>query len=288
MRAWASAWSAQDSGKYLSFYSKEFNVPGGMSRTAWEGQRKDRVSKPKFIKVDIAHVKVVKTDADHATVTFQQSYASSTLNETAGKTLVMVKSGSGWLIREEKSAGGAAPAVSKISVEPTLTPADMHAPVRPSRPVMPSSPTSRARSHGATLESAEPAHVQVVGPSSPVKPGGKASGSKDDAVGAVYAWANAWSARDAKRYLSFYSRDFAIPGGQSRAEWEANREERISKPSFIRVSVDEVKVSHPDASHATVVFVQTYKSNSLNQVGAKKLMMEKTAGGWQIIEEKNL
>ncbi len=34
--AWARAWSTQNESLYLSFYSDNFVVPGGMSRDVWE------------------------------------------------------------------------------------------------------------------------------------------------------------------------------------------------------------------------------------------------------------
>ena len=126
----------------------------------------------------------------------------------------------------------------------------------------------------------------------PVLPGGSRSrrataGATDDAspLKAVQGWAAAWSAKDADQYLSYYAQDFSVPGGASRATWESTREDRLSKPKFIRVSVDDATVKQADATHATVTFKQTYKSSSLNEVSRKTLVMVKTAAGWQIKEE---
>jgi tetratricopeptide (TPR) repeat protein len=103
VHAWAAAWSAQDVGKYLSFYAADFRVPGGASRAAWEATRKERVGKPKFIRVGISKAVVKFSDNDHASVRFYQSYQASHLKTSGNKTLLMVKSGDNWLIQEERS-----------------------------------------------------------------------------------------------------------------------------------------------------------------------------------------
>jgi len=102
-QAWAAAWSAKDSKKYLAFYAKEFKTPGGESRSAWEGQRKERIAKPKSIRVEVRDAKVKLADPAHASVGFKQSYRASHLNTTSSKTLEWVKVDGQWLIVEERS-----------------------------------------------------------------------------------------------------------------------------------------------------------------------------------------
>ncbi len=102
-QAWAAAWSAKDSKKYLAFYAKEFKIPGGESRSAWEGQRKERIAKPKSIRVEVRDTKVKLADPAHASVSFRQSYRASHLNTTSSKTLEWVKADGQWLIVEERS-----------------------------------------------------------------------------------------------------------------------------------------------------------------------------------------
>jgi tetratricopeptide (TPR) repeat protein len=102
-QAWAAAWSAKDSKKYLAFYAKEFKIPGGESRSAWEGQRKERIAKPKSIRVEVRDAKVKLADPAHATISFRQSYRASHLNTTSSKALEWVKVDGLWLIVEERS-----------------------------------------------------------------------------------------------------------------------------------------------------------------------------------------
>ena len=103
VHAWAAAWSAKDVNKYLSFYATDFKTPDGESRTAWEAARRERISKPKSIQVDISGATVNFSDSSHATVKFRQSYRASHLKTSGNKTLLMVKSGANWLIQEERT-----------------------------------------------------------------------------------------------------------------------------------------------------------------------------------------
>jgi len=103
---------------------------------------------------------------------------------------------------------------------------------------------------------------------------------------ALKAWSNAWSGKEVNRYLAFYAPDFKLPGGGSRAAWAAQRRERISKPKSIRVTVESPQISLTDATHAKVVFKQSYRSDTLQSSGHKTLLMVKTGGKWLIQEER--
>lgn len=103
VNAWAAAWSSQNVDSYLSFYADDFNTPAGESRTAWSAARKERISAPKSIHIDISNATVKFNDSGHATVKFRQSYRANHLKATGNKTLLMVKSGDKWLIQEERA-----------------------------------------------------------------------------------------------------------------------------------------------------------------------------------------
>ena len=102
INAWAKAWSDKDVAAYLAFYANDFHTPRGMSRSAWEKSRRERVGKPKSIHVEIANPKVSFTDATHARINFKQSYHSDAIKSTTTKTLEMVKTGEKWLIQQEQ------------------------------------------------------------------------------------------------------------------------------------------------------------------------------------------
>jgi len=103
VNAWASAWSRKDMRAYFAAYSSDFNTPKGMSRKAWEAEREDRIAgKSGKISVSVSDPQI-SVNGDRATVKFRQHYSAPGLSSSASKTLVMVRSGSKWLIKEENA-----------------------------------------------------------------------------------------------------------------------------------------------------------------------------------------
>lgn len=98
---WASAWSRKDVKGYLGYYASDFQTPKGVARKEWEAERSKRIDKPGKLQISIEDVRVSMA-GDKATVRFRQNYVSSSLKSSTGKTLVFVKSGSKWLIQQER------------------------------------------------------------------------------------------------------------------------------------------------------------------------------------------
>lgn len=109
--------------------------------------------------------------------------------------------------------------------------------------------------------------------------------NSSEVLKAVNAWAAAWSSKNVKKYLAFYADDFHTPAGESRAAWEASRQERISKPKSIHVGIGDATVKFSDNSHATVKFRQSYRASHMKTSGHKTLLMVKAGGKWLIQEE---
>lgn len=102
---WAQAWSSNDIDGYLARYAPNFKTPDGESRKAWETERRARVAKPRKIEVKVEAPKVTFKDANTASVSFRQHYRSNSFKASAGKTLIMIKSGNQWLIQQELVGG---------------------------------------------------------------------------------------------------------------------------------------------------------------------------------------
>ncbi len=100
-------------------------------------------------------------------------------------------------------------------------------------------------------------------------------------------WAAAWSAKNSKKYLSFYAKEFKTPDGEDRGTWEEQRKERIAKPKTIHVEVNEAKVKVQDGQHASVSFRQTYRASHLKTNAGKTLLWVKENGQWRIAEERS-
>lgn len=103
INAWASAWSRKDMKAYLAAYANDFNTPKGISRKAWEAERESRIA-GKSGKISVSVDKPqISVNGDKATAKFRQSYNASGLSSSASKTLVFVRSGNKWLIKEENA-----------------------------------------------------------------------------------------------------------------------------------------------------------------------------------------
>ena len=103
---------------------------------------------------------------------------------------------------------------------------------------------------------------------------------------AVEGWASAWSSKNVKKYLSYYSSDFKTPDGESRASWATTRRDRISRPKHIEVKLSSVAVNFTDGNHATVKFHQSYHASNFKASGGKTLLMVKSGRSWFIQEER--
>lgn len=144
-------------------------------------------------------------------------------------------------------------------------------------------PSQQAASSPELSKTVEPAKVAEKKPAAH-KP--KAGNSSKDVLKMVDAWAAAWSVRDVKGYLAFYADDFELPGKTSRANWEAQREDRIRRPKSIKVGISHATVKLLDDSHASVTFRQSYHASHLRTSTTKTLVLVNSDNGWQIKEER--
>ena len=99
---WAAEWSGKNPDGYLAAYAKSFKPEDGSSRSAWSAARRERVSAPRRIKVEVLGATVEMSSATEAKVTFRQAYDSDSLQTRSRKTLTLVKEGSTWLITRER------------------------------------------------------------------------------------------------------------------------------------------------------------------------------------------
>jgi outer membrane protein assembly factor BamE len=198
---------------------------------------------------------------------------------------------------------GSAPPAGSGAVSGAAAPAAMAvaaAPSPPSTPLaeQPSIPTAAAPSTPSSAPPSSPAAAAVVPATVPAAgaaaapkpvPSTRADGGTalpSTVLAALESWRAAWSARDVERYLSMYATDFRLPAGLSRARWEAQRRERIRRPSFIVVKVVDPQVSIAGESVATAVFTQVYESDSVKESGRKTLALVRQGGDWKIRDER--
>ncbi|RFP11164.1 MULTISPECIES: tetratricopeptide repeat protein [unclassified Duganella] len=102
VHGWAKAWTTQNVDSYLGYYSQEFEPPKGLSRKAWADERRARIEGKGRIHVEVGGPEVV-VNGNTAKVTFRQTYESDRLTARSRKTLVLVKNGGKWQIKQEAS-----------------------------------------------------------------------------------------------------------------------------------------------------------------------------------------
>ncbi len=101
VNAWAEAWSSKNVGKYLASYADNFQTPGGESRKQWEEGRRQRITAPASINVEITRLHIKMEDSNHARATFRQSYRAGSVAKRTAKILSLKKTGGKWLIEQE-------------------------------------------------------------------------------------------------------------------------------------------------------------------------------------------
>lgn len=103
LQTWAAAWSAQDVSRYLSMYASDFKPDDDQTHKAWLAERRQRVSGPARIRVDISDIEVSQRGGQ-ARVSFNQHYQSPTYQDREHKALLMTHTADGWQILREDQA----------------------------------------------------------------------------------------------------------------------------------------------------------------------------------------
>jgi outer membrane protein assembly factor BamE len=195
-----------------------------------------------------------------------------------------------------------APVAGTVTVEPIRpdapsgqapAPAAAGAPAAaPAAPAVPAPAAPAPAPTPAGALSAQPAPIVATATAAPMAAVTPAPAARQDAaptpdgvLAAVERWRAAWQGKDVTRYLAAYAPDFRTPGNLPRARWEAQRRERLTKPTFIVVKVVDPNVTLGKDDAAVAVFVQEYESNLLKESGRKTLRMARYGNDWLILEE---
>nr|WP_232284918.1 nuclear transport factor 2 family protein [Herbaspirillum seropedicae] len=104
LNGWAKAWSDKDVRGYLGHYASDFDTPKGASRKEWAEERRARIEDKGRISVKVSNA-TVSINGNTATVRYRQIYNSDRLTVDSRKTLIFVKQGNRWLIKQERSGG---------------------------------------------------------------------------------------------------------------------------------------------------------------------------------------
>ncbi len=190
-------------------------------------------------------------------------------NAGAQSKLALIRDLIGGRGQQRPSAGAAPrPAPTVVAAAPKAgAPAPAATPAAPATSA--TAPAIEAKTSKAADKAAEP----------------KKNGN-DEVLKSVRAWAAAWAAKDVNGYLAHYAKDFKAPKGESRADWEKGRRQRINAPKKIEVGVESPKVTMVDDNRASVTFRQNYRSDSLSVSSTKTLSLVRVNDRWLIREER--
>ena len=99
-------------------------------------------------------------------------------------------------------------------------------------------------------------------------------------------WVKAWSSKNVKSYLAFYSPSFSPDKGLSYTDWLEQRKQRVAKPGAINVEISIMKVVKSKGK-IVVTFRQKYNSANVNTNSVKLLEWVNDKGTWLIAREFN-
>lgn len=180
-----------------------------------------------------------------------------------------------------------APAAPAATVSPR-TPASPVVPRTPAAPVTPPAPVVPPDVPPPAPVTPPPPDAQMRVVPLPAVP----ASSPDDANysevrQALQNWRAAWVKRDVDAYLQFYSPNFVPPAGGDREAWKEKRKTALSRASDITVEIADLTVTLDDATHATMVFRQTYRSANYRDIVTKTLQWVKLGDRWLIVRESS-
>jgi len=257
---WAKAWSSQDVTLYLESYSEEFLPSKGLSREAWESQRKIRLASPDYIKINLSDIKINHHEDDFADIEFIQSYQSNTYTDSVKKMLSMQRIEDEWLIVAEN--------IIAINLEThSLT-------------TLRDTTVNEYTEVGETTEPTPSEDITIVGREIiPIK---------DTVETVLQRWSNSWSAQDVDTYLNTYADNFIPSKEMSRGKWEKQRRNRVTSPSFIKVTLADTEIKSSGLNHVNVEFSQNYQSDTYNDDVRKLISLQKIDDQWLITQEKTI
>lgn len=164
-------------------------------------------------------------------------------------------------------------------------------------------PSAQALTEGAQKEIAEP--KPVLTPTVTQKPASKpkpelkiaktttitkvkettkpASQPNGEIKQALLAWADAWSNRDAKKYVNAYREQYAT-SGKTNQDWAAGRRWNFKTKKFIKIALSNISIK-ADGNKFRAFFRQAYESDTYKDVVDKELIFVRQSGQWKIAIE---
>ncbi|SHJ49905.1 Serine/threonine protein kinase [Malonomonas rubra DSM 5091] len=111
---------------------------------------------------------------------------------------------------------------------------------------------------------------------------------RQEVLDTVQRWADSWARQDLSGYFSFYSENYRPELGRSQDEWRQMRSTRVTRPEWIELNVDDIKVRQISDDRIQVKLKQSYRSDFYQDQIFKSINLIKEDGQWRILMERSL
>ena len=113
------------------------------------------------------------------------------------------------------------------------------------------------------------------------------TGDTFDPVQALHQWASAWSNKDIESYLNAYIENFK-GREKNHQKWVNQRQQRISKPGKINVTLSNVIIKSRSDARVTIDAEQHFQSPSYQDKVVKRFILTNINGIWKISRESTI
>ncbi|MCK4621849.1 MAG: hypothetical protein KAT62_06495 [Desulfuromonadales bacterium] len=104
----------------------------------------------------------------------------------------------------------------------------------------------------------------------------------------INVWAESWAKQDLSGYFSCYSENFRPELGRSLEEWREMRLSRVTRPDWIKLEVNDIRVRQIEEGRVQVKLKQHYRSDFYQDQILKSINLIKEEGRWRILMERSL
>ena len=108
---------------------------------------------------------------------------------------------------------------------------------------------------------------------------------QSEVVAFLKSWTTDWSRKNLDAYFEHYSNEFVPDGIGDRAAWERRKALIINSAEFIRIRIEEIKITKIQDDQLTVSFTQHYESDSHRDRVTKTLALKRYNAKWRIVRE---
>lgn len=273
VRSWLDAWQNQDLDAYFASYHTDFAPLYQSTRSAWRDNRVRSIQRPSAISIGLEDFSVAGSTDVGMQVSFWMEYQSPGYADRTFKELVIGNDIDGSLrILQEANRQVLALAPGEISRSPAAPPA------------------VASGSAGATTAIGSPVQLGSVysQAAAPRTAAGVSTTLAEEVNAFLGTWLDAWQRQDVEDYFAHYHPEFTSSAHASRAAWQDDRREKVSRPLVIQIHLLGLEVATAQDGRSEVNLEMEYHSTWYADRTVKDITLARTANGsWGILSERN-